>query len=276
MAEPLVQIEDLVFAYGDRQVLNRVSLSIHRGEFVALVGENGAGKTTLAKHLNGTLKPSSGQVVVCGVDTRTSSIGQLAAHVGYCYQNPDNQIFSATIQEEIEFGARNLGRRPHDLSAHVKEILEIVGLNKPLDSYPFSLSKGERQKLAVASILAMEPDVMVIDEPTTGLDWRGSIAMMDLMRRLNDRGHTLVMITHDMRLVADYARRVVVMAHGRIVADSEPRTVFASPQALRDAHLQPPQVVRFMQWLESRGVVASGLSVDEAARSLRQVLQGVG
>jgi energy-coupling factor transporter ATP-binding protein EcfA2 len=270
LPEPLIRVEDLHFAYDQSHpVLAGIDLQIARGEFVALIGENGAGKTTLAKHLNATLKPSHGRVVVCEIDTRSTTVGELARRVGYCYQNPDHQIFCATVREEIEFGALSVGKRREEVANRLTELLEVVGLTQSLEAYPFSLSRGERQKLAVASILAMEPEILVIDEPTTGLDWRGGLAMMDLMARLNQRDHTLVVITHDMRLVAEYARRVVVLAQGRVVADDTPRGVFANHAGMAQARVQPRQITRLFQSLPAEVSPRTILTIDEAADVLQ-------
>jgi energy-coupling factor transport system ATP-binding protein len=158
-----------------------------------------------------------------------------------------------------------------EVADRLREIMEVVGLSQQLEAYPFSLSRGERQKLAVASILAMEPEILVIDEPTTGLDWRGGVAMMDLMARLNARDHTLIVITHDMRLVAEYVSRVVVLAHGHVIADDTPRKVFSRPDVLAQSRLQPPQITRLFQALPDDASSATILTVDEAVDVLRPV-----
>lgn len=263
MAAPIIAVRDLEFWYSpDKPVLYGINLEIFPGEFIALIGQNGSGKTTLAKHFNGILKPRSGSVTVDGLNTAEASVSQLAQKVGYCYQNPDHQIFNATIREEVEFGPRNIGMPEEKTAKKVAEVLQVVGLRHPPETYPFELSKGERQKLAVASILAMEPPVMVIDEPTTGLDWRGSIDMMNLMKRLNDAGHTLVVITHDMRLVAAYAGRVIVMKTGRVTADGSPREVLSRTEVLKAAFIRPPQITRFVQRFSE--IQETVLNVEEA------------
>lgn len=272
MPEPFVLVEDVVFRYDSVPVLDGVCLAIEPGDFVALVGQNGAGKTTLAKHFNGIHKPLSGRVLVRGKDTRRQSLAELAAHVGYCYQNPDHQIFCATVREELEFGLKNVGRLGGDATDRLEAVMKAVGLQCSLDDYPFSLSKGERQKLAVASILAIEPELLVIDEPTTGLDWRGGIGMMELMERLHQRGHTIVMITHDMRLVADYASRVVVMCGGKILLDGTPREVFVQPEVLARTYLRPPQITRVAQALTRVGLDPALLTVDEMASACEALL----
>lgn len=270
--DPLIVVRDLGFGYDSVPVLEQINLAVYPGEFVALIGQNGAGKTTLAKHFNGILKPGSGCVLVKGLDTRQQSVAELAVHVGYCYQNPDHQIFSATVREELEFGLRNVDRAGSDHSVRLQDIMQTVGLDCSLDEYPFSLSKGERQKLAVASILAIEPELLVVDEPTTGLDWRGGVGMMELMRRLNEQGHTLVMITHDMRLVADYASRVVVLCKGRILLDGPPRDVFAQPDVLERTFLRPPQITRLAQAMAPLGMDPRSLTIEETASAWAELV----
>ena len=240
-----VRVEDVWFRYPlQPPALRAVSLTIQAGEFVALVGQNGSGKTTLAKHFNGILRPEQGQVFIDDADVASRDTAEMASVVGYCYQNPDHQIFAATVAEEIEFGPRNLHVERDEIVRRTRRLLETVRLQDEWNAYPFSLSRGQRQKLAVASVLAMEPRILIVDEPTTGLDWQGGEAMMELMRQLNEEGRTIVMITHDMNIVAEYAKRVVVMAGGQIVADGDPYEVFGSDEALRTADLRAPQAFR--------------------------------
>jgi energy-coupling factor transport system ATP-binding protein len=235
------------FAYPDRKespVLTGVSVEISKGEFVALIGQNGSGKTTLAKHFNGLLRPERGIVEVNGGSISDRSTASLASTVGYCYQNPDHQIFAATVAAEIEFGPRNAGVPEAEIIARTRELLDLVGLRHEAHDYPFSLGRGQRQKLAVASVLALEPEILIIDEPTTGLDPKGGRAMMEMMGRLHEASHTLVIITHDMSIVAEWSSRAICMTNGRIVADGTPRSVFDNSEALAAAGLRPPQVVR--------------------------------
>ena len=263
-----VQVEDLTYRYPARApALRGVSLSINPGDFVALIGQNGSGKTTLAKHFNGILRPESGRVLVGGHDIAGRTTAEMAALVGYCYQNPDHQIFASTVAGEIEFGPRNLGVGEDEIERRTRRLLEVVRLKDQSYAYPFGLSRGQRQKLAVASVLAMEPRVLIVDEPTTGLDWQGGKAMMELMRELNADGRTIVIITHDMNIVAEFTRRVVVMADGAILADGAPRDVFAREEALRAADLRAPQAYR----VASRRPDLFGydaLTVDEARAAL--------
>jgi len=265
VAEPAIEVTDLVFRYtaagGD--VLHGVSLRIDEGDFVALIGQNGAGKTTLAKHFNGLLKPAAGSVRVMGRDTRAASVADLARGVGYVYQNPDHQIFAQTVRSEASFGPRNLGLSPTEVDRRVTEALTLVGLDAQAGDFAFSLGRGQRQKLAVASVLAMEPRVLVVDEPTTGLDQAGARGILDLLSRWNAEGRTIVAITHDMSLVAERIPRTIVVSDGRILADGPTRAVLSDTPLLRAAFLRPPQVTRVAQRLADFGVRSDTLTVSE-------------
>jgi energy-coupling factor transporter ATP-binding protein EcfA2 len=264
----VLRTSGLVYRYPDgREALSGVSVAVQDGEFVAVVGQNGSGKTTLAKHFNGLLRATEGTVEVAGQVISNQLTVDLARTVGYCYQNPDHQIFAATVREEIRFGPARLGLAEDEIDRRTEQILEMVGLRGSRDAYPFSLGRGERQKLAVGSVLAIEPQVLIVDEPTTGLDWRGSEAMMSLVDGLNNRGTTVLAITHDMNLVAEHAARVLVMAEGRLVADGTPAEIFSSPEVLAKAHLRPPQAFRISSALP--GLFSSpALSGRQAATAI--------
>ncbi len=269
-----IAAENLWFRYpGSSHALADVSLEIAEGQFLALVGQNGSGKTTLAKHFNGLLRPEKGRVEVNGSDIDGRATADLASTIGYCYQNPDHQIFAATVFEEIEFGPRNLGVTEEEVVRRTGRLLDLVRLRSEADRYPFSLGRGQRQKLAVASVLAMEPRIVIVDEPTTGLDWQGGEAMMEVMAELHRDGRTVVIITHDMNIVAEYAERVVVMANGRIVADGEPADVFVQESALREAFLRPPQAFRIAR--QRPDLFAAALTVTQATDALQPVSVGV-
>lgn len=263
----VIAAEDISFRYpGAAHALRSVSLEIAEGEFIALVGQNGSGKTTLAKHFNGLLRPEAGRVLLRGEDIAARETADLASTIGYCYQNPDHQIFAATVFEEIEFGPRNLGVSEDEVVRRTRRLLDLVKLRTEAERYPFSLGRGQRQKLAVASVLAMEPSIVVVDEPTTGLDWQGGEAMMEVMAELHREGRTVVIITHDMNIVAEYAQRVVVMANGVIVADGAPANVFVQESALRDAFLRPPQAFRIAR--NRPDLFGDALTVDQAVIAL--------
>jgi energy-coupling factor transport system ATP-binding protein len=273
--EPVISVRDVSYRYeGDTPpALDHVSLTIAAGEFVALVGQNGAGKTTLAKTFNGILMPTDGDVFVMGKETRAAGLDVLARIVGYVYQNPDHQIFSNTVRDEVAFGPRNLGLPPEEINKAVQQALELVGMQADADTYPFMLGRGQRQKLAVASVIAMGSPVLVVDEPTTGLDLQGALGIMQLLRQWNADGRTIIIITHDMNIVAEYARRTVVMAHGHILADGPTRGVLTQQAVLAQAFLKAPQVTRVAQSLDPRlGFPTDVLTVAEFQAAVRQRL----
>jgi len=262
----IIETRGLSHAYeGGDAAVSDVTLAIQRGEHVAVIGQNGSGKTTLVKHFNGLLRPTAGDVLVDGGSARGQSLRVLSSRVGYVFQNPDHQIFAHTVFEEVAFGPRNLGLPDSEVRSRVTESLAAVGFTGREEEDPFSLTKGERQRVAVASVLAGRPDVIVFDEPTTGLDERESRSMMELVDRLNRAGHTIITVTHAMWLAAEYARRIVVMHRGSVLLDAPTRRAFAQHQVLREARIIPPQVVRLSQRL---GSVA--LTVPELAAALRR------
>ena len=269
---PIVEALRASFRYAgsESNALESVDLTIARGEFLAFVGQNGAGKTTLAKLFNGLLTPTAGDVIVEGRSTRKMGIDFLSKIVGYCYQNPDHQIFSNTVREEVAFGLKHHGVSAASADERVTEALRLVGLEHQADRYPFLLGRGERQKLAVASILALGPPVLVIDEPTTGLDLGGTRSIMRLLRQLNESGRTVIIITHDMNVVAEYAPRTVVISNGRVIRDGATREVLTNEAALREAFLRPPQITRVALRLHERcGFPAGILTVDEFLTAYR-------
>ncbi len=256
--EPVVEVRDLVHTYpGGHRGLSGVDLTIARGEYVAIVGRNGAGKTTLAKHLNRILDPTSGTVLVNGIDAATLKPWELARHIGYVFQNPDHQIFSATVAEEVGYGLKLAGLAQDEIESRTREVLGFVGLAAESGEHPFSLGKGERQRIAVASILALKPEILVVDEPTTGQDWAGVQSMMTLIDQLNAAGTTIVMVTHDMDVVAHHARRVIVMDGGRVAADGPVADVLARADVLAAAAVATTQPVDLSArlWPQSRPVL---------------------
>ncbi len=256
MNEAAIEVRSLAFRYQPHlePVLSGVDLRVERGDFVALLGQNGAGKTTLAKHFNGLLRPSVGEVLVDGKPTTRQKLDQLARSVGYCYQNPDHQIFSATVEREVRFGPHNLGVRGEELDRAVSEALELVGLSDQRAAHPFSLGRGQRQLLAVASVLAMGPPILVVDEPTTGMDHVGATRIMDLLATWNRDGRTILVITHDMDIVAEYVPRSVVMTGGAVIADGPTVEVLRNRDVLAAARLQAPGAVRMSDALVSSGI----------------------
>ncbi|MEW6624227.1 MAG: ATP-binding cassette domain-containing protein [Bacillota bacterium] len=255
-----VQVENLTYAYEKGSyALKDINLKICKGEMIAFTGKNGSGKTTLAKHLNGLLKPTSGRVFINGLDTTGKTVSFLAQQVGYVFQNPDHQIFNDTVYEEVAFGPKNQGLTGKDLEQRVLNALQVVGLETYGSTYPYKLSKGQRQRVALASVLAMDSDILVLDEPTTGLDYKESQQVMELVAGLHQKGRTIIFITHDMNLVARYAERMIVMANGEVIADGRPRDIFAQPKTIKSGSLKVPVVTL----LAERGGFTSRTVLDE-------------
>jgi energy-coupling factor transport system ATP-binding protein len=238
---PLIEIEGVSFAYPFAPtILRRINLNIAAGEFLAIIGQNGSGKTTLAKLIVGLLEASVGRILLGGRDRASLSMADTAREAAYVFQNPDHQIFAATVEEEVAFGPRNFGLDTEEAARRCDEVLQAVNLGGQRGADPFLLSKGERQRLAVASVLALRPRMLILDEPTTGLDYREQRRMMALVSELNRAGIAIVMITHTPWLVAEYARRVVLMRHGEIIYDGDVPGLFDDSALLEGSSFVAP------------------------------------
>ena len=238
-----IEIENLSYSYaGGPRVVDSINLKVEAGEFLAIVGQNGSGKTTLAKSIVGLLVPATGRITIDGKDRSRMRPAETAREVAYVFQNPDHQIFAATVDEEVAFGPRNFGLPEDEIRRRSDEALEAVGLQNERQSDPFLLSKGERQRLAVASVLVLRPRMLILDEPTTGLDHREQLRMMALVRDLNRSGIAIVIITHTPWLVAEYARRVVLMRKGAKIFDGGVREFFMQDELLRSSSFRAPEI----------------------------------
>lgn len=271
----MIETKNLWYVYQPSGVvaLRDVNLTIRDGEFLAIVGHNGSGKTTLVKHFVGLLKPTKGQVLIDGRDVREYKVSQLAGRIGYVFQNPDHQIFAESVREELSFGPRNLGFSEKRIKEVVEEVAKTLGLYEFLDEAPYNLSRGQRQKVAVASILTMQPSVLIVDEPTTGLDWRESIQMMDLLKRLQKEGKTVIVITHNMKVVAQFVERVVVMAGGQILIDGPTREAFLKFEVLEKAHIIPPTSYLLQPYL-SKFINIDDFTIEKISAELIKKLRG--
>ena len=231
-----------VYADGGVRALDGVDLELRAGERVALVGQNGSGKTTLVRHLNGLLRPTSGSVTIDSVDASGFTVAQLASRVGLVFQDPDRQIFAGSVQSEVEFGPRNLGRRGSELRSAVAGALAATGLAGEEGTNPYDLGQSRRKLLALASVLAMRTPILVLDEPTTGQDAGGVERVRAIVESVAAEGRTVVAISHDMRFVAETFERVVVIRAGRIIGDGPPERVFAADawDSLASTYLEPP------------------------------------
>ncbi len=256
-AEPpgsvLFSVRDVEHVYPDgTRALHGVSLDLREGEYVGIVGQNGAGKTTLVKHFLHLLEPTSGQVFLDGQDVTNLEVSELAQQVGFVAQNPDNQIFNTSVEAEVSFALRNLGIGPAEVAQRVEESLDTMGLVDYRTWHPLSLSKGDRARVVIAAVLAMRPDVLIFDEPTTGQDYLGARRILDVSRQLHQAGKTVIVITHHLYLMPGYAERVVVMGKGIILLDAPIREAFHDTALLEHTFLAPPQIVQFAQRIASR------------------------
>lgn len=276
LAEPrptAVQLSQVSFAYSaGARALDGVSLAVPQGQFVALVGQNGGGKSTLARHLNGLLRPQAGSVTIHGRPTAGRAVGDLAREVGYLFQNPDHQIFAPTVREEIAFGPRNLGLKGEPLDQRVRQALTAFDLERIADTPPAVLGYGQRRLVTVASLWAMQPPLWVLDEPTTGLDARIISQLLARLRQLHRAGHTILFITHDLRLAAESAERVIVVDRGQIALDGSPAAVLADSASLARFGLRPPPITRLSAALAPHGFPHPTLTVDGFAEQWRQIM----
>ncbi len=271
---PLIQLKDVTYSYSNVEALGGVSLSINRGEYVAIMGENGAGKTTLVKHFNGLLRPKSGTVTVDGEDVSTKSIATMARKVGLVFQNPDDQLFAEDVEEEISFALRNFGYEEAVIKERVDWALNLLDIERYKKSSPFILSGGERKRVALASILAWNPDVLVLDEPTVGQDYGQKERLKHFLMQLRTQGKTVVIVTHDVEFVAESHPRILLMSQGKVVADGPTKRIMTDSKSLEASSVAPPEVTKLFTKLASYGLPADVLDVDEAIELLTKKMKG--
>ena len=269
LGEPLIIGKDIEFSYPNgAPVLNGIDVTIRRGEFIALMGPNGAGKTTFAKLLNGLLKPTAGQLTVLGQNTTEHTMAEIASRVGYVFQNPDHQIFSKTVGEELAFGPKNLGWPEEKIRQSVTRALADIDMLEQRDAEPFFMGLAERKLIAIASILIMEPEVLVLDEPATGADYSIALRIMRYISDLHRQGLTVIVITHDVSLAANYANRLLVLREGKIVLDGPPADIFRQREQLYQCHVSPPQVTELANRLGHLGVPQDIIRVEDLVYTL--------
>ena len=246
----MIHFEGVHFDYTPGSpVLRDICLQIRPGEVVGLMGENGAGKTTLVKHINGLLKPSMGAVLIDGVDTRETSTAQLARKVGFVFQNADHQLFADTLTDEVAFALRNLNFPSEVIQKRVSRFLELFELTPYRDQSPFLLSGGERKRLALASVLCVEPAILILDEPTQAQDALQKQKLLDFIASFRSPEHILLLVTHDVEFAVKAMDRLIVLSHGQILADGSPRQILSNPEILRRACLLPPQLTQLAHQL---------------------------
>ena len=272
----MILLENVSFGYGeDASTVHDLSFHIKKGEFAALLGANGAGKTTTAKLIDGLLKPVKGRVLIHGLDTAKTRVSERARSVGYLFQNPDRQICKNTVREELAFGLESVHAEMDrkDMDQRVNEVLESFGFTG--EEEPFSLSRGERQRVALASVLTVRPEIMILDEPTTGLDYRECTHIMEMIKKMNEEQETtVVMVCHDMEVVSDYASRALVMQNGRLLADGPVMKIFRDRVLMDRASLLPPQITELSLRLGAGFDTAD--TVEEMAAAVSMAVRGKG
>jgi len=271
----IIETQDLDHVYPDGTVgLKGVNFEAHRNEIVAVIGANGAGKTTLFKHFNGLLKPSSGKVLIQGEEIGKDNLLQVRKTVGLVFQNPDDQLFAPTVEQDVAFGPMNLGLSKDVVEHRVEEALDMVGMTGFKDKAPHHLSFGQKKRVAIAGILAMEPHVMVMDEPTSGLDPGGVAKIVSLLQDLRHLGMSTIVATHDVDLVPMFADRVYLLHHGKVVLEGTSEEVFTS-HIIEESHLRLPYVAQLLKGLKGEGYdLDIGLTIEEARKELLRLLRG--
>jgi len=270
----VIEVENLYFRYPNGvEALKGVSLAIKCGEFVAIMGQNGAGKTTLVKHFNGLLKPSKGKVRVDGVETTKTSVATLARNAGFVFQNPDHQLFSETVEDEISFALKNFGFDEETIEKRITWALNLLGLTQYRKTSPFLLSGGERKRVALASVLAWNPETLILDEPTIGQDYQQKEKLRQFIVQMQSQGKTVVIVTHDVEFVAECNPRVLLMKNGTIVADGEGREILTTPEVLAQSSIVLPQIAQIFTKLAPLGLPKNVIDVYEAKEIVLKQLE---
>lgn len=266
-----ILLQDLYFTYpGGVEAIRGISLAIEPGEQVAIIGQNGAGKTTLVKHLNGLLKPTGGAVSIGGWDTRQYSVSKLAARVGYVFQNPDEQLFCRTVEEEVTFGPRNLGIPEDRMRELVDDAISLTELAAHKSTNPYDLSSTWRKMVALASVIAMDSPIVIFDEPTTGQDAAGVERIARAIAALRGRGKTVITITHDIDFCAENFSRVIALSQGKVLLDGPASAVLGQADTLAITYVEPPQLTRLGMRL---GLPVTVRSQDDFLEAYRQLVK---
>ena len=272
MAETMLEFKDVSFSYDTTANVQNLNVKVEKGDFIAIIGSNGAGKSTFSKLCNGLLTPTTGDVFVLNKNTRREKVSSLAKHIGFLFQNPDRQICCNTVKEEIAFSLRNNGIPEDEIKRRVKATLEEFGFDGKTE--PFNLSRGQRQRLCLACLIALNPEILILDEPTTGLDYKECMMMMNRIKQLNENGTTVIMVCHDMEVVLDFAKTVVVMNRGQILEQGETRKILADTELLGKARLLQPQIAQVSTML---GNDFTGIfTIDEMISRLKSLKQKKG
>lgn len=264
----MIKLENVSFGYGEVNTIENISFEIEKGDFAAIMGANGAGKTTMTKLFNGILKPKSGDVITCGMNTKTTKTSVLAKKIGFLFQNPDRQICCNTIEDEIMFGLNCVCDNAEEKKRRLDEVISQFGFDRKAE--PFSLSRGQRQRVALASVIAVKPEILILDEPTTGLDYSECMHVMEIIGELNKNGVTVIMVCHDMEVVLDFAKTAVVISGGKLLAKGDVKEIFRQEDVLRAASLLPPQIIGLSEKLGIHNVN----TYTELADAVENIVKG--
>jgi energy-coupling factor transporter ATP-binding protein EcfA2 len=276
--EPVIQVENIVFSYQNDSIQNtkalqNVSLTIHAGEYIAILGRNGSGKTTLIRHMIGLLRPDAGRVNVLDQNVAVTPTHELARHIGFCFQNPNHQIVSFNVRDEIIFGLKAHGIEPSEFETRIHESLEFVNMLDFLDAEVFDLGKGQKQRLALASVLSLRPEILIVDEPTTGQDPRMAREIFEILNRLNQAGTTILVITHNIDFAATYASRAIVLQEGKIKFDGPIRGLLMNRDLMKDAALEMPQTTRLASLLSRHGVPPWLVTIEQLDHAIGALVE---
>ena len=267
-SDVVLEFAGVGFSYNETANVHDLNVKVHKGDFISIIGSNGAGKSTFSKLTNGLLKPSLGDVLVLGENTKKQKVSALAKHIGFLFQNPDRQICCATVREEIAFSLRNNGIPEDEIKTRVAKTLEEFNFDG--DTEPFNMSRGQRQRLCLACLIALNPEILILDEPTTGLDYRECMEVMSRISELNENGTTVIMVCHDMEVVLDFAKTVIVMNRGEILGQGATREILSNKALLSKARLLPPQIAQVAMLL---GDSFNGIFTDdEMIKKIKEVM----
>ncbi|MBO4706483.1 MAG: ABC transporter ATP-binding protein [Spirochaetaceae bacterium] len=265
--ETVLELHNVCFSYNETANVQNLNVKIEKGDFTAIIGSNGAGKSTFSKLCNGLLQPSEGDVFVLGENTRRKKVSALAKHIGFLFQNPDRQICCNTVEEEIAFSLKNNALSKEEIESKVQATIKEFDFNPKVE--PYNMSRGQRQRLCLACLIALDPEILILDEPTTGLDYRECMEIMGRIRELNENGTTVIMVCHDMEVVLDFAKSVIVMNRGEILAQGKTREILLDKELLGRARLLQPQIAATCSLLgdEYKGI----FTVEEMINKMKEL-----
>ena len=278
MKDIILSTENLSYKYPDgTQALKNINLSIKKGEKVAIMGPNGAGKSTLFSHFNGLTEPEEGSVIVKGekITYTKDNLLSIRQKVGIVFQNPNDQLFAPTVKEDVAFGPMNLGLSLEEVENRVNESLKMVGMEGYESKTPHHLSGGQQKRVAIAGIVAMRPEIMILDEPTAGLDPKGVDQVLNILETLNKEGLTIVISSHDVELITEFVDRVILLNNGKIIAEGNVDEIFSNNELLKEASLKPPKTTEILYKLKNAGINVNinKLTVDSACEEIIKVIK---